>query len=215
MEKILIAVVIYDRFENLKRWVQSWKQCEQMGAELVIIHNCIPDIDPAPWLEYCKVNGTKYIQRANVGFDTGPFQDIVMNRLCTEIGWDTILWATDDTIPMRKSFLQEYVKTLSEPYAGVACMEMSDVVSTHVRTTGMMLKKSVTDRFYFPCNAITSKDDCYHFEHTGGKDTMTNQIIRMGLRIIKVSEIGSSPLWDTDKTDLDRWGEFYSAFQIS
>lgn len=213
MEKILVAVVIYDRFGNLKRWVDSWKVCEQLGATLVVIHN---NTDNPEWRKYCEEGGVIYMSRPNVGFDTGPFQDIVRGRLCQDIGWDVILWTTDDIFPMRKTFLKEFMDILNEPYVGIACMEISDVVTTHVRTGGYMVRKAVADKLYFPNDPVTTKEDCFYFEHAGGKDTLTMQVLKLGLRILPVTKtLEQSPVWDSHvRGHLDRWEEFYRNFPI-
>lgn len=214
MEKILIVVVVYDRFENLKRWVDSWKLCEQLGATLVIIHN---NVEHAESRQYCEENGVAYIQRENIGFETGAFQDVIRGRLCQDINWDIILCSTDDIFPMRRTFLEEYLEVLNMPYVGVACMEISDVVTTHVRTGGFMIRKSVADKLYFPNDPIVDKEDCFYFEHKGGKDTFTMQVLKMGLRILPVtSSLEESPVWDSHvRSYLDRWKEFYINFPIN
>lgn len=214
MENILIAVVIHDRFKNLKRWIQSWKQCDQLGATLVIIHNT--DVENDEWKSYCENNDVIYISRPNIGFDTGPYQDIIRGRLCQNIPWDIILWATDDTIPMRKTFLQEFIDVLNLPYVGVSCIEISDEFTTHIRTTGFCIRRSVTDNLKFYEDPITDKEGCYHFEHKGGSNTLTMQILKMGLRILPINTPENSPLWDNDqRSHHDRWEEHYKNFPIN
>lgn len=213
MGKVLIAVVVFDRFGNLKRWVDSWKVCEQLDATLVIIHN---DAENPQWRTYCEYYGVTYIQRENIGFETGAFQDIIRGRICQDINWDIILCLTDDIFPMRKTFLQEYIDVMNQPFVGIACMEISDVVTTHVRTGGFMLKREVAEKLYFPADPITDKEECYTFEHKGGKDTLTMQVLKMGLRILPVTEsLGNSPVWDSHvRAYLDRWEEYYINFPI-
>lgn len=213
MEKILVAVVIYDRWGNLKRWVDSWKVCEQLGSTLVIIHNNTENPD---WRKYCEDNGVVYIQRENVGYDTGPFQDIIRGRLCQEINWDIILYSTDDIFPMRKTFLKEFVEVLNYDFVGISCMEISDVVSTHVRTGGYMIRKEVADTLHFPNDPVVDKEDCFYFEHKGGSHTLTNQVLKLGLRILPVTiDLKQSPVWDSHvRGHLDRWEEFYTNFPI-
>ncbi len=214
MEKILIGVVIHDRWGNLKRWVDSWKVSEQLGATLVIIHN---NDENAEWRSYCEKNGVVYIPRENIGFDTGPFQDIVMGRICQDINWSIILWCTDDIFPMRKTFLKEYISILNLPYVGIACMEISDVITTHVRTGGFMIRKEVANKLCFVANNITTKEECYYFEHAGGKDTLTMQVLKMGLRILPITpDLKLSPVWDSHvRSYLDRWEEYYTKFPIN
>lgn len=214
MEKILVAVVIHDRWGNLKRWIDTWKASEQLGATLVIIHN---NTENTEWRSYCEENRVIYIPRENIGFDTGPFQDIVMGKLCQDIEWNVILWCTDDIFPMRKTFLKEYMDVLNLPYVGIACMEISDVKTTHVRTGGFMIRKSVADKLCFVADPITTKEECYHFEHAGGKDTLTMQVLKLGLRILPITEsLEQSPVWDSHvRSHLDRWEEFYMNFPIN
>lgn len=214
MDKILIIVVVYDRLGNLKRWVDSWWACEQFESTLVIIHN---NTENTECRNYCEANGVIYIQRENIGFETGAFQDVIKGRLCQDIDWDIIFCLTDDIFPMRKTFLQEYVEVMNQPYVGVACMEISDVVTTHVRTGGFMIRKEVADKLYFPADPITTKDECFYFEHAGGKDTLTMQILKLGLRILPVTAtLEDSPVWDSHvRSYLDRWEEFYNNFPIN
>ena len=38
LKKIIIAVVVYDRFDNVVEWIRCFKMCLSLG-ELIIIHN--------------------------------------------------------------------------------------------------------------------------------------------------------------------------------
>jgi hypothetical protein len=211
--KIIIAVIVYNRFENLKRWIHCWERCEQLNAELIIIHNYDIGTDFSAYKNYCAEKNIKYIPRINKGFDIGAFQDVCRNRLNGfDNDWDTMLWVTDDTLPMYKYFLPVFLHKLNEQNVGVSCMEISPVIALHIRTTGFCLKKNTADKLIFPSDPIITKDECYNFEHRGGNRTLLGQINSMGLKAEMVSDISISPLWDSGYSPTTRKKEHELAF---
>src|SRR5678815_266538 len=89
---ILVAVIVYNRFDNLKRWLNCWRQCDTTDAKLIIIHTG-SEIDK--FKTACGETAT-YIHRQNVGFDIGSLQDVCRERLeGFHNDWDYLLWCTD------------------------------------------------------------------------------------------------------------------------
>ena len=56
-EKTIVAIIVYDRLDNMKRWIDCWSQCDQSQAELVIIHNFKTYEDVAIYKSYCEEQG--------------------------------------------------------------------------------------------------------------------------------------------------------------
>lgn len=210
--KIIIVVCIYNRHENIRRWLHAWNMCEQMGATLIFVNNKYEGIDVDFWKPYCEVRGAKYYLRENKGYETGVIQDVILGNILKEEEWDVYFSFTDDTIPMRKDFLVQYVNEIMKLDVGVACMEMSGVVTPHIRTTGWCIRKDVANQIKFTANPIVSKEECYNFEHTGGQFTLMAQIINMNKRVIQMSNIENSAIWDTDYTKFNRWEEWHKEF---
>ncbi len=217
MEKIIVAIIVHDRFENLIRWVNCWKLCDKREAELVIIHNYANDPDKAKFESYCYQNEIKYIPRVNIGFDIGAFQDLCKERLPGfDNDWNILLWITDDVIPMTKDFIAPFLFKLNEPGIGLSCMEISKEVVPHVRTTGFCIRKETSLKLFFPADPITDKWQCYQFEHRGGDVKLVSQILKMGLKPVAVATIDKSPLWDIGlkrSLRLNRWAEHEKAFR--
>ena len=214
-EKTTVAIVIYDRIQNLKTWLKCWEQCDKAGAKLVIIHNVDKDFNPE-FERICKEHSVKYIQRKNVGYDVGAFHDVCKERLPGfDNDWDNLLWIIDDHLPMSKYFVQDFLNALALPKAGVSCMEISDEVKPHIRTGGFCIKKWISKRLSFDVERITTKEDCFNFEHRS-KNAFLEQIKRMGLTAVMVNkDLAKSPLWDTDyRAYLNRVTEFNNLFKM-
>lgn len=199
--------MVYNRFHNIDRWIQCWNQSEGEG-ELVVIDNS----QSKKIKDLCK--DVTYISRKNVGFDIGAFQDVCKNRLEGFPDYDYLLWCTDDTLPMNKSFLAPFINRLKSKEVGIACMKISMSVQPHVRTTGFCIRKKLAEQLVFPVETITTKNECYLFEHRG-KDTLTNQVRRLGFSCEQVTPDKTSPLWDSGYWKrLDRLSEHEKAFDI-
>jgi len=193
--KTIVAILVYDRLENIKTWIKCWKQCEHENAELVIVHNFHGESEKITFRNYCVKNNVRYIPRANVGFDIGAFQDVCRQRLeGFPKEWENLLWVTDDTIPMQKDFLARFLKKLT-PDVGVVCTEISPYVRTHIRTTGFLLRKSTAVKLVFPVDPVKTKEQCYQFEHRS-ENIFYTQVIRMGLKVVMADIPQNSPLWD-------------------
>lgn len=194
--KIIVVVIVYNRFENLKHWLKCWQKCETDGAELIVIHT---GNEVNKFGEVCS-GIAKYIHRENIGFDIGSLQDVCKERLTGfPNDWDYLLWCTDDTFPMQRGFITPFIETIQKSNVGLACMQISKSSPgniIHVRTTGICLSKEVSKRLTFPADPVRTKQDCYHFEHRGGRQTLTEQIRAMGLDVVQVAPNNISPLWD-------------------
>lgn len=211
--KIVVAVVVYDRIENIELWRNAWDQSDTASAELIIINNGPHDIPGS-------------IRRDNIGFDIGAFQDVCKQRLeGFPNDWDYLLWCTDDTIPMSKDFIAPFINGFGKQ-TGITCMQMSDEYTRHVRTTGFCIKKDLSLKLRFPADQITTVQECWHFEHRGGKETLFRQIINMRLNVIQVAKLQDSPLYDmgfwyrNEKAKLqaakeNRMKEHYKIFQCT
>jgi hypothetical protein len=192
--KIIVAVIVYNRFDNLKRWINCWKYCNKLNAELVVVHNLDLEDNNLKYEQLCRENNIQYIQRENVGFDIGAFQDICKERLeGFPNNWDNLIWITDDTIPMQKNFVSIYLDKLRKGF--LPCYEISDQVKTHIRTTGFLVTKNISKKLVFPKDPIITKEDCYVFEHKGLN--LYKQIKNMGFKPHMISDLKHSPLWDS------------------
>lgn len=213
---MIVCIIVYNRFDNIKHWLKCWQQCEQHGAELIIIHNNYDDQnEQKKFQELCSQFNIQYVPRISPGLDISAFQDICRERLQGfNNDWDKMLWITDDVIPMSKDFLKLFITHMENPQVGVACMQISNEVRTHIRTTGFMIKKEVANKLTFPAEHITTKEECYSFEHRGLKN-FYHQIITMGLKVIQVAPAEKSPLWDTEyKKRLNRQAEHDQVFNL-
>ncbi|MFA5935013.1 MAG: glycosyltransferase [Candidatus Paceibacterota bacterium] len=191
----IVVILVWNRFENLKLWVNCWKQCHRMDAKLVVIHNLESDNDK--YAQICKDNGITYISRENKGFDIGAFQDVCKERLTNFPNkWDNLIWITDDCIPMSKNFVGDYLECLSE--TDIPCYEISKEVKTHIRTTGFLVTKEIANKLTFPKDPMESREDCYQFEHKS-KTAFFEQVVGMGKNpVMIVKDLKLSPLWDSD-----------------
>lgn len=209
--KTVVAVVIYDRKQNLERWMAVWQKAAIPDAELRIIHN-LPPSHASGYAEMCVAAGVTYIPRLNQGMDIGAFQDVCRKRLKGFAhDFDYLLWCTDDTFPMRDSFVSEFVRPLEDPKIGVTCFEISPQVKPHIRTTGFCLRAETLEKIAFEANPIKTKDDCYRFEHRGTR-TLLAQIQAMGMVPHQVSPVQTSPLWDSGGGGI-KWPDREHEFQ--
>ena len=211
--KILVTIVVYNRFVNLQRWLNCWKQCNTENSELIVIHTG----DEVQKFQTACNNIATYIHRQNIGFDIGSFQDVCKERLQGfPNDWDYLLWCTDDTFPMTKDFIAPFVNIIDSHTVGLSCMQISKSKPgniVHVRTTGFCIPKEVANRLTFPADPIKTKQECYHFEHRGGKQILSEQIRSMVLDVVQVAPNASSPLWDSGFWKrLDRQREHDSVF---
>lgn len=163
--KTIIAVIVHNRFYNIRDWITIWKAAQPREAELVIIHNY--DGQDKIGL-YCGQMGIRYIKRETGGFDIGAFQDVARERLAGfPNDWQYLLWCTDDTMPITLDFLTPFLHPLEQGRTELTCMQVSDEITRHVRTTGFCITKDFSQLLSFPCDPITTRRQCKDFEHSG------------------------------------------------
>lgn len=209
MPKTIVAIIVYNRFDNLKLWLNCWDKCDQTDAELVVIHNQDQNSDNSKYHELCEKHNITYVGRQNKGMDIGAFSDVCKG--IPGIKYDNLIWITDDTIPMSKDFVKHFTSKLSDT-VGLTCMEIANHrAPLHVRTTGFCITKEVAEKLIF--NNITTKEDCYFFEHRGGDKTLMRQVELMGLKCVQIAPLETSPLWDThNRAHLKRMKEHQKVF---
>lgn len=216
--RIIVAVIVYDRFDNIKEWVRCWSQCDIGKSSLVVIHNYENEQARESYMYFCGQAGVHYVPRKNVGYDIGAFQDVCRQRLeGFPKDYDYLIWCTDDTIPMRKDFIGAFVSGVKDRNA-VTCMELSREVKPHIRTTGFCLKKETALKIQFPADPVITKEDCWQFEHRS-ETAFLEQIKKMGLTASQVSQIvKEAPVWDSGqakaKKQNNRKEEHFNTFQI-
>lgn len=193
--KTVVAVVAHDRVDNVRKWVHAWKRSDTENAELRIIHNLSNDARVCAEIK-AEAKGVTYIPRSNVGMDIGALQDVCRNRLR---GWvddfDYVIWCTDDTLPIRPSFIREY-EAHRRSGTDLVCYEVSDEVKRHARTTGLGIPRQLLRRIQFDADPVRTKDDCYKFEHRSAR-SLYNQFRALGLSIAQPYPVSSAPLWDS------------------
>jgi hypothetical protein len=210
---MVVAVVVYDRFQNILEWVRCWNLCETQGSELVIIHNYANEADKESYKVFCQGAGVTYVPRENVGYDVGAFADVCRNRLPGFPDYEFLLWVCDDALPMRKDFIKQYLDCFKHFKVGVAALEISKAVRTHIRTTGFAIRKEVAEKLQFPADPITTKEQCYFFEHRGGPHIFLDQVIRLGYKAVQVSPVQTACFWDSGfKKYRNREKEHYQLF---
>jgi hypothetical protein len=218
MIKVVVCVVIYNRIKNLKRWLEIWEKLNPENAELRIIHNVHPENNRENFSAIVgNRKNVKYIPRMNIGMDIGAFQDVCGNRLQGfDNNFEFLIWFTDDTMPIKNNFIDVYLRHFENPLVGLTCYEISPQIKKHVRTTGFCLRIQTLFKIKFEVHQIKTKQDCYQFEHRSEKNLM-NQIISMGLTVLQIAPIKSSPVYDTEGGGMqwvDRSKEFLRQWQF-
>lgn len=121
--KIIVAIIVYSRVENIQSWIKCWAMCDQTDAELVVIQNTDRKVRPDQMRSICQAAGIKYFERQNLGMDIGAFRDVCQNKIEGFPEFDKLLWLTDDVLPMDKNFVHYFTN-----FNGVSCLEISNVV---------------------------------------------------------------------------------------
>lgn len=191
---VIIFVIVYNRVDNIKRWISCWKQGFQRGATIHIIKNSDGQTDEEV-IRLCKEAEIPCTLRQNIGFDIGAFQDVCMGRLDSE-PFDAMIWVADDMAPMKKEWWLHIIYCLMSPGVGIASTHVSWEYRKHCRTSGFAIRKETAVKLVFPADPITTKDECYDFEHRG--NTLHDQVVKMGLQVLQVSQRFDDLLWDTD-----------------
>lgn len=211
--KIVVAVVVFDRFQNIVEWVRCYNLCETQGVQFVIIHNYANESDRISYKEFCDKAGVQIISRVNVGYDIAALQDVARNRLEGFPDFEYLIWLADDCLPMRKDFIKQYMDKMKQPRVGCAALHLSKQVRLHIRTTGFCITKKVASKLKFPADPITTKEQCYRFEHRARMNTFLDQIYGMGLVAVQVTPIETACFWDSGfKQYRNREREHYLMF---
>ncbi len=183
---------------------------------MVVIHNYANEADKESYASYLASQGIRHVLRPNKGMDIGALQDVFMERLeGFDNDWDYLLWCTDDCLPMDKNFVKRFHDHIVQQGVGVSCMELSQEVREHIRTTGFMISKEVSKKIEFPTDPIISKHDCYMFEHLSKDKTFLDSIKRQGLMVRQIGRIEDSVMWDSgQKKRQHRKPQHYKAFPL-
>jgi hypothetical protein len=116
---------------------------------------------------------------------------------------------------MKKDFIRQFINKFNTPNVGCSCLEISKEVKTHIRTTGFCLKKEVSKKIIFLSDPISTKIDCYKFEHRTNV-SLYEQILKMNLSVVMIDKLNTSCMWDTgNRAFLNRWSEFNKEFGIN
>ena len=214
--KTVVCVVVFNRHENIKKWIQIWNNIKPQNAELRIIQNLHLNNDDGRIRDIVTNSGNTYIPRNDVGMDIGAFQDVCTWKLHGfKYDFDYIIWATDDIFPMRISFIDEFINHLRNESIGMTCYEISNQIKPHVRTTGFCVRIDTLRSISFE-GKITTKNDCYRFEHLSN-DNLYMQMLRTKKQVLQISPVSVSPLWDSGGGGVqwtDRQREFYDYWKI-
>lgn len=209
----LLVIVVYDRYENIVRWINNWKLCDQHGFEMVVIHN--DNGESEKFKKLCDENGVTYIRRDNIGYDIGAFQDVCMERLeGFNDYWGQMLWCTDDILPIRKNFISDFLVRYFDNT--LPCMEISKEVRLHIRTTAFLISKDISMKLKFNVDPIRTKEDCYYFEHLGGNNIFLAQVQALGVTPVMIMDLKISSLWDIGNKRhlrMNRWAEYKKEFE--
>ena len=182
-----LVIVVYDRWHNVDKWFAILEKAGRPKNVVVIMNTDIPSQVPYDCIS---------IQRKNIGYDIGAFQDVCKNRLPGfPEDWQQLLWCTDDTFPMAEDFLSYFAL---KPNEGVRAMEISPYVREHIRTTGFSISRKVAEKLIFPADPVITKQHCYLFEHRWGGSTFMEQVKKMKLKVVMVADRAASPMWDSN-----------------
>lgn len=193
--KTSIVVVYHNRTKNLDYWLSIWSRVKSPDVTLTIIHNF--EIAVSAVRDQVEAAGAKFISRWDVGYDIGAFQDVCRKRLKGfDYNYDFLLWFTDDCFPMRADFVDSFTRPLLDPKTGLACLEISNQIRRHVRTTGFCLKRETAENIKFLVDPVKTKEDCYRFEHRAVGFTLYEQILAQGLKVHQIAALRESPAWD-------------------
>lgn len=194
----LVAIVLYDRYENLNEWIRCWQMSREStpNTQLVVIHNYIGPIAMKNVKRICQAAGVVCVSRRNVGMDIGAFQDVCRQRLKGFPDFDKLLWCTDDCWPMRPTFVHEMFEPFTDGKTAIIGLEMAYWQDKpHIRTTCFAIRKKHAVVMKFPADPIKTKDECYQFEHRH-KHAIYEQGMEMG-GVLWYNQLRAAPLWDT------------------
>jgi hypothetical protein len=221
--RTLACVIVYNRPDMLAKWLRAWKHADQMGIPLTVIHSL--GGTPEAHVKALAVDGgATYMPRHNIGMDIGALKEVFLRRMASAFdpnpsaltSWDTLFWATDDALPMRKDFMYYFTQPFEEPLVGMVSNYILpdgtyDNVPEHARTVCFAIRKEAVCRVEFP-PTLETKDNCWSFEW--GAYNLHKQVQSMGYQSIPANlgawPRGSKPwymcndlIWDCGEINLD------------
>ena len=192
---ISVQICFYDRIDNFLKWLKISEKLNEV--EFIFYHNCNDLKISESWKKIANRYNVKYIQRENIGYDVGIFQEVCKQ----ENNFDFLLWFTDDCIPTSTEFIDLMVNPFSDSSIGISCFEISKEIRPHIRTTGFAIRKEILNKIIFPSPKIKTKQECYVFEH--GQNNLYLQILKMGF---KAHEIEENIFWNPDSRKVKKIG---------
>ena len=187
-KKIVIAVVVYDRIGNFIKWCKLAKLLKSQlpdNLEVRIIHNFDKIETSNRWKKISENYPVTFIQRQDKGLDIGAFQEVCSSSLKEfKNDFDFLIWFTDDCFPTDLNFLNEFLNPFENEKVGMTCFEVSKHVRPHARTTGFCLRKDMLSKITFPVPVITTKQNCYAFEH--GENNLYLQIKKLDFEVVQI-----------------------------
>jgi len=197
--KTSTVIVWNSRVKNLDFWATIISRVDPKETSFTVIHNLkgspVSSKEVREKVEAC---GATYIPRKTPGMDIGAFQEVCRHRLeGFDYNYDFLIWFTDDCFPMTPDFAQSYRKPFSDPAMGLSCLEISSQGRRHVRTTGFGIRRAVAESLTFHVDPISTKEECYVFEHRDKRATLYLQILAKGLKVAQIAPIRQSPVWDS------------------
>jgi hypothetical protein len=116
-------------------------------------------------------------------------------------------------MPIRPTFIHEFVFAAR---FGVSCYNLSNAITTHIRTVGYCLRKDIASKIKF--KDYVTKDDCWGFEYQDLENSLYKQVVKLGAPPQMLTKtVNYSPVWDSDPQHdgrLDRWKEQSNCFKF-
>lgn len=198
--KILIVVIVHNRWNNIERWLRVWN-CTVHEESLCVVRN-VSGISASTVTEN---ELFRFIERPNVGMDIGVMQDIIRGRLSVP-EWDWLFIAPDDFIPMDPDFMRPFRELAAMPNTGLVGSRANNTWDhpKHCRTGGFMIRRDVAEKLVFPADPIVDREQCLTFEHR--HDNMMQQVLRLGFDVRFLEGLNATVLWDSGhESGHNRW----------
>lgn len=201
--RIVVLMIVFDRWCNADRWRQLWNAVPR--EELL----CIVRNANVTSLRVTSEKPIIEIERPNVGFDLGVFQDAVKGRLPIP-EWEWLFVAPDDFLPMDVHFLDYFRQLAAEsPTIGLVGSRLwcPGIVLPVCRSGGFMIRRDVAERLSWPADPMITKDDCHDLETR--THHMLEQIKAMGVEVRFLPDSVQNVIWDSGhESHQNRLSEF-------
>jgi len=216
--KVLVAVCVYDRFREIINWLRAWRNANQYGCKLAVVHSWedeAPNQSLVDVIQQFAPDFDFYLPRFNRGMDIGACKELADDPRVGE--WDALLWFTDDCLPMNKDFLVPFLTALSNKNVGLAGAfpEVS-----YIRTIAFGIKKEAMKKLpWINDGDICTRQHCLQME-----SQLQRQVRDLGYEAIPLlPQPGNENyihwshftdwIWDADSTnELDMWAKFEEQF---